>query len=872
MLIVAVLTLSCLLQIFAALAAVRLIPLTGGRYSWIFLAMAFLLMGVRRSIALFNIVILGEAPRALNQELVALGISVFCVLGIITIPRLFRDRLQKYSDLLATENRLQSILAASPVGIFVTDIDGKIVMLNQMARAMFGLKDDFDPTVQTHFYQDFLHGDDRENFLESGGRMITAGSIGRNVYRCRRTDNADFPGEISRSIIRTHDDAPQLFVVAVKDITDIRLTMHQLEEERDRADHYLDIVSDIIVILDVSGHVTLVNRTGLQLLGVGSDDVFWADWFTDFVPEKDRTEMLSKFQRLIANDSDHSIQIKSGIYDRNNILRTIRWSMRAVKNPDNRVIGAICSGEDITARESAEIALREQQRMMETLLSNLPGMAYRCMNTPDWTMKYVSRGVLELTGYMPHELIDNHETSYAALIETDFETIVWDQVQTAIQKGEPFRLSYPIRARNNTRKWVWEQGRGVCDDQGRVCYIEGFIADITQQKLAEESLQRELDFEASLIETSPVFYCALDPEGCIVMVNHAMMATTGFEREELVGRHFLDVFVTDEERPALVEIFESLLINSEASWKISKLRTKDERELTVEWHGRAVLNAKKEVEFAFGLGIDITERTRLEEERLEHQEELERMNDRLKDRNRELDEFTFIASHDLQEPVRKQLMFTDVLRDTLGAELSEDASFAVEAIEVSAARMQLLVQDLLALSRSRRQSLKLRETTLDECVETALETLSQKIEEHGHVRVERSPLPTLNVDVLLMTQVFQNLIGNALKFSDKPDTVIRISAHDPGDCWVICVADNGIGIQGEHLENVFAPFKRLHTRDEYEGSGIGLAICKKIVERHQGTVWVESIPGDGATFYMKLPKVQGDITSEDEKTMGALAS
>lgn len=225
----------------------------------------------------------------------------------------------------------------------------------------------------------------------------------------------------------------------------------------------------------------------------------------------------------------------------------------------------------------------------------------------------------------------------------------------------------------------------------------------------------------------------------------------------------------------------------------------------------------------------------------------------LQRKNQELDEFTYVASHDLQEPVRKLISFSKLLEQDLGSDLPPQAAKDLHFIVDAATRMRDLIQDLLALSRTGRSALNIAPVDLNACVDRALEALELRVQE-TNAEILRDPLPTVVGDATLLTQLYQNLLGNALKFiapGQRPH--IRLTARQSQDGWTLGVEDNGIGIQPEHLERIFRPFQRLHGRGTYEGTGIGLAICKKAVERHGGQIWVRSQPGAGSQFEFTLP-------------------
>ena len=234
--------------------------------------------------------------------------------------------------------------------------------------------------------------------------------------------------------------------------------------------------------------------------------------------------------------------------------------------------------------------------------------------------------------------------------------------------------------------------------------------------------------------------------------------------------------------------------------------------------------------------------------RQEHQEAeaaLERSNE-------DLEQFAYVASHDLQEPLRMVATYTQLLGERYRGQLDEDADKYIHYAVDGALRMQSLIQDLLAFSRIGRQGDSPEETNCNEVVATVLDNLQASIQESG-ARVVYAELPTLTADRSQLIQLFQNLIGNAIKFRGQEQPLIQVAASRQSREWVFSVADNGIGIAPEHAQRIFVIFKRLHTRAEYPGSGIGLAICKKIVERHGGKMWVESQLGKGATFKFTLP-------------------
>ena len=251
----------------------------------------------------------------------------------------------------------------------------------------------------------------------------------------------------------------------------------------------------------------------------------------------------------------------------------------------------------------------------------------------------------------------------------------------------------------------------------------------------------------------------------------------------------------------------------------------------------------------------LTEKT-LREEKVRAQQDLARS-------NRDLEQFAYVASHDLQEPLRMVAIYTQLLAERYKGKLDAEADKYIHYAVDGATRMQAMVQDLLSFSRVGHQGNGIKLTDCNVIVDAVLRNLRTAIEE-SKASIECAQLPSVLGVSSELTQLFQNLIGNAIKFRGAEPPIIRITAEPTKDEMVFAVADNGIGIASEHADTIFVIFKRLHTRQEYPGSGIGLAICKKIVERHGGRIWVESEPGHGATFRFALPAGKAsDVRTEN---------
>lgn len=277
---------------------------------------------------------------------------------------------------------------------------------------------------------------------------------------------------------------------------------------------------------------------------------------------------------------------------------------------------------------------------------------------------------------------------------------------------------------------------------------------------------------------------------------------------------------------------------------VHRLRMKDGRIKYVQERGQTAYEDGRPLR-SMGTVQDITTR---------HLAELalKKISARLKASNQDLQQFAYVISHDLQEPLRMVSSYLQLLERRYRGEMDQDADEFIHFAVDGAQRMSAMIDGLLQYSRVESQAQPFVETDLETALEGALANLQLAIEESG-AEVIHGPLPKVDGDAGQMQRLFQNLIGNAVKFRGKQSPQVRVEAVRQENVWVISVADNGIGISPEQVERIFVIFQRLHTRDDYPGMGIGLAVCKKIVESHGGRIWVESKEGEGSLFFFTLP-------------------
>jgi PAS domain S-box-containing protein len=488
-------------------------------------------------------------------------------------------------------------------------------------------------------------------------------------------------------------------------------------------------------------------------------------------------------------------------------------------------------------RQLTEESLRQSEERYRLVLDGIQNYAIFMMDVHGQVVSW-NAGAERIKGYSSDEILGHNFSCFFPLED--------------VERGRPEEV---LRITAASGKYE-EQGLRVRKDGSR------FLASITFTALRDPAgnlrgfsefshdLSERKESEAKyrgLLEAAPDAMVVVNQHGKIVLLNLQAEKQFGYYRDELVGQPvknvipvgFAERLIADGTRTAAEALAQQIGTGIELSG-----RRKDGSEFPIEIMLSPLENAEGVLVTA--AIRDITERKKFEEYLVKSAEELKRSND-------ELQQFAYVASHDLQEPLRMVASYTQLLARRYKGRLDSDANDFIDYAVDGCNRMQGLIQDLLAYSRSGTDCKALREISGETALDDALANLRATIEESGAV-VTHDALPTIMSDDTQLALVFQNLVGNAIKYRGVESPRVHVSAtKNGGNEWTFSVRDNGLGIEPQYFDRIFVLFQRLHGRHEFEGTGIGLAICKKTVERLGGRIWVESQLEKGSTFFFSLP-------------------
>jgi len=469
------------------------------------------------------------------------------------------------------------------------------------------------------------------------------------------------------------------------------------------------------------------------------------------------------------------------------------------------------------------------------------------------TITYANDKFCAISKYSREELLgQNHRILNSGYHSKEF----FQQMYQTITQGKVWHGEIRNRAKDGSIYWVAATIVPFLDDEGKPRQYMAIRTDITESKRVEE-VREHL---AAIVDSSDDAVISKDLNGTINAWNRGAGKIFGYSSSEAVGkpmRILMPPDRSDEESDILARIKQGESVEHFETIRVRKDGKKIDVSVTIS----PIKDSTGKIIGASKIARDITARKQAEKLLAEQAEELSRKMTELARSNADLEQFAYVASHDLQEPLRMVTAYTQLLAERYRGKLDESADKFIGYASEGAQRMQVLIRDLLSYSRVGRNGLGPVNVDCNDVMKEVLQTLAPAIQE-SRAAVTHPDLPAVWADRTQVAQVFQNLIGNAIKFRGKEPPAVSVQAEKSGEQWLFSVRDNGIVIAHEYVETVFVVFQRLHGRDEYPGNGIGLAICKRIVERNGGKIWVESQPGSGSTFKFTLPSHGPDEKEE----------
>ena len=755
--------------------------------------------------------------------------------------RFYREK----SESQAERARLGAIVESSHDAIIGKDLDGIITSWNLGAEKIYGYG---TAEAVGKSITMLIPPEKQDEFARLMEKIKRGEPVVNHAAERIRKDGGRIQVSLTLSPVR--DAAGKIVGASVIgcDITEQKRMEAALNCERNLWQTLLDTVPDKIYFKDAQSRFIKCSQSQARDFGKKSPDEMVGrtdfDIFDDshaWPAFEDEQEIIRTGQPIIAKEEREDY--KDGH------VAWVSSTKMPMRDATGKIIGTMGISRDITGRKQMEEALRRSQEEFKDLFDNAPvgfheldaeGRLIRINNTELKMLGYTAK---ELLGQFVWKLsMDEAMSRRATLAKLAGE-------QTSAQGYE--RL---FRRKDGSTVPLMVNDRLIKNADGVVTGIHSTIEDITARKRAEKSLAertaelaRERLFLRTLLDTLPDNIFAKDAQSRFTLVNTACAGQLGAGSVEAVtGKTDAD-FVSPELASQYLADEKELMRSGEPVTKEEVFQHKGTGEMR--WSLTTKVPLKDDAGKVVGLiGIarDITERRAAAAQLQRTMAELERS-------NKELEQFAYVASHDLQEPLRMVSSYTQLLARRYEGQLDEKTQKYVHYAVDGAGRMQSLINDLLAYSRVGRRGKPLEPADSHAILGEAVRNLAARIEE-THAVITNGDLPTVRTDASQLVLVFQNLISNAIKFRREGIPVIHVSALDKGGEWLFAVRDNGIGIEVRHADRIFVIFQRLHTREEYPGTGIGLSVCKRVVERHGGKIWFESEPGNGTTFFFTIPK------------------
>ena len=734
------------------------------------------------------------------------------------------------------------VSAVRDYAIFTLDPDGVVVSWNEGAERIKGYTE--AEIVGQHFSTFYTDEETAENVPETNlERAASEGRVEDEGWRVR-ADGTRFWANVIITAIRDDDGELRGFTKVTRDMTERREYEQQLRRERDLNQRILETVPISIGVVSADGELGRANRRMLDRFDIdGSLDDYSLDSWT---LSDDDGESIPAAERPWRR----ALETGEPVYDYQCAVDVpgigSRWlSLNAAPLEDEdeederdeddgeRVVVAI---DDVTDQKERERLLRREYNQTEKLLRTAP-IAIAVQNADGETIM-TNRRAQEAFGLSDREFIGESDDDQRRIYDSTGDRLEADELPAArvLETGQPvFDEELVVESSAGDRKQFRVNATPLRGPDGEIERVVTAAEDITELKRRERQLEdRKSELETELSEIlgriSDAFF-ALDDEWRFTHLNERAAEIMRESRDDLLGREIWETLSEEMEATYRERFSEAMETQEPVNFEVYA----EDLDAWLEYN---VYPSESGLSIYFH---DITERK-------EYQRKLEQSNERL-------EQFAYAASHDLQEPLRMVSSYLQLLENRYADELDEAGEEFIEFAVDGADRMREMIDALLAYSRVDTQGEPLEPVDVDEVVEAVRDALQMKIVESG-AELTVDDLPRVRGDESQLRQVFQNLFSNAIEYSGDEPPRIHVSAERARSKWIVSVEDEGIGIDPEDQDRIFKVFERLHSRDEYEGTGIGLALCERIIERHEGSIWVDSEPGEGTTFSFTLPAVE----------------
>jgi PAS domain S-box-containing protein len=746
--------------------------------------------------------------------------------------------------LRASEQRYRSLVDSSPDGIKLLAPDGTILLANQRAAELYGFAD--PEALQERDAFSLVAPEDRERACEETQALLNHGRLTNAHYRVLGAGGERLVVEMNAVTAMDADGQPETITVVTRDVTERRRIAANLRESEARLRAVWECASDAMALSDPDGIVLDANQAYLDLYGYTAEEIIGHN-FAIIFPEEMREVAVEQYKDVFTNP-----EIPPAF---ESIVRRGDGTERVVESRIGFITPEGAQGStgttrtamlsvirDITERTRAEEELRESQRFVQHIAETLPGILY-VFDLDQRRNVFINREVTAILGYSKDDIVALGDQVMGTLMHPEDFTPLEDVRRRLHNVKDEQVLEWEYRMRHKDGGWRWLHSWETVfkrSGDGAAKQILGVAEDVTSSKLMEMALrENQARLEATQVMTRTGGW----------EIDAATLTLTW--TEEIYRIHEVDQsyvpmledalnFFLPKARPLLKEAMTKALGQGAPFDLELPFITGKGRRRWVRILGHAVMEDGAVIR-VIGAFQDVTARRESQETLLRQAQELKA--------------FASTLSHDLREPLRMVIGFLDLLRARCEDALDEQACDYIHYAVDGAERMRAMIDDLLSYSRLDACRLPAGPTDAGAILAEVLDDLQFVVAESDAV-ISCDTLPIVVVDPTQLRQVFQNLLQNALKFHDDGEPPrVHVGAQRDGSMWVFSVRDNGIGLATDHPEEIFQIFRRLHTREEFEGTGMGLAICKKVVERHGGGIWVESEIGEGSTFYFSLPAV-----------------